>query len=158
PAVRCRLAEGERMLTLYHWEPNANSGKPMRTLAEKGSDYQSHYLDLLRFDQHQPACLRINPDGTIPALVHGDRVLTESTPMMDYIDEEFPGHRSSRRQRWSAGVCGRRRGRRWLRGSNCWSAHEQPDRAVSLGTQHPLPQAADRAARASSLASISLQP
>jgi GST-like protein len=79
------------MLTLYHWEPNANSGKPMLTLAEKGVAYESHYLDLLKFDQHQPGYLKINPDGTIPALVHNDRVLTESTPMMEYIDEEFDG-------------------------------------------------------------------
>jgi GST-like protein len=79
------------MLTLYHWEPNANSGKPMLTLAEKGVEYQSHYLDLLKFDQHQPEYLKVNPDGTIPALVHGGRVLTESTPMMEYIDEEFAG-------------------------------------------------------------------
>jgi GST-like protein len=79
------------MLTLYHWEPNANSGKPMLTLAEKGVEYQSHYLDLLKFDQHQPEYLKVNPDGTIPALVHGGRVLTESTPMMEYIDEQFDG-------------------------------------------------------------------
>jgi len=79
------------MLKLYHWEPNANSGKPMLTLAEKGVEYESHYLDLLKFDQHQPEYLRINPDGTIPALVHGDRVLTESTPMMEYVDEAFDG-------------------------------------------------------------------
>src|ERR1700722_6365947 len=79
------------MVTLYHWEPNANSGKPMLTLAEKGVEYQSHYLDLLKFDQHQSEYLRINPDGTIPAMVDGDRVLTESTPMMEYIDDEFPG-------------------------------------------------------------------
>jgi glutathione S-transferase/GST-like protein len=79
------------MLTLYHWEPNANSGKPMLTLAEKGVEYESHYLDLLEFDQHQPDYLKINPDGTIPALVHGDRILTESTPMMEYIDEQFEG-------------------------------------------------------------------
>ena len=26
------------MLALYHWEPNANSGKPMLALAEKGVD------------------------------------------------------------------------------------------------------------------------
>src|SRR5258708_11371604 len=78
-------------VTLYHWEPNANSGKPMLTLAEKGVAYDSHYLDFLRFDQHQPAHLAVNPDGTIPALVHGTRVLTESTPMMEYIDDEFPG-------------------------------------------------------------------
>lgn len=79
------------MLTLYHWEPNANSGKPMLALEEKGIEYQSHYLDLLNFDQHKPDYLQINPDGTIPALVHDDRVLTESTPMMEYIDETFEG-------------------------------------------------------------------
>ena len=76
---------------LYHWEPNANSGKPMLALAEKGVAYESHYLDLLKFDQHQPAYLAVNPDGTIPAMVHGSRVLTESTPMMEYVDDEFPG-------------------------------------------------------------------
>lgn len=79
------------MLTLYHWEPNANSGKPMLALAEKGVAYESHYLDLLKFDQHQPEYLKVNPDGTIPALVHDGRVLTESTPMMEYIDEQFEG-------------------------------------------------------------------
>jgi GST-like protein len=79
------------MLTLYHWEPNANSGKPMLALAEKGVAFESHYLDLLNFDQHQPEYLRLNPDGTIPALVHGELVLTESTPMMEYIDEAFDG-------------------------------------------------------------------
>jgi glutathione S-transferase len=79
------------MLKLYHWEPNANSGKPMLALAEKGVEYESHYLDLLSFDQHQPDYLAINPDGTIPALVDGDRVLTDSTPMMEYIDAAFDG-------------------------------------------------------------------
>jgi GST-like protein len=79
------------MLTLYHWEPNANSGKPMLTLAEKGVPYESRYTDLLEFDQHQPAYLQMNPDGTIPTMVHGDRVLTESTPMMEYVDEAFEG-------------------------------------------------------------------
>ena len=28
------------MLTLYHWEPNANSGKPMLTLAEKEGEIE----------------------------------------------------------------------------------------------------------------------
>jgi glutathione S-transferase/GST-like protein len=78
-------------VTLYHWEPNANSGKPMLTLAEKGVAYESRYLDLLQFDQHKPAYLAFNPDGTIPAMVHGSRVFTESTPMMEYIDDTFPG-------------------------------------------------------------------
>jgi len=79
------------MLKLYHWEPNANSGKPMLALAEKGVEFESHYLDLLSFDQHQPEYLAVNPDGTIPALVHDGLVLTESTPIMEYVDEAFDG-------------------------------------------------------------------
>ena len=77
--------------TLYHWEPNANSGKPMLTMVEKGVDFDSHYLDLLNFDQHKPDYLAINPQGTIPAMTHGDKVLTESSAMMEYIDEAFDG-------------------------------------------------------------------
>jgi GSH-dependent disulfide-bond oxidoreductase len=79
------------MLTLYHWEPNANSGKPMLTLAEKGVVYESRYTDLMKFDQHQPEYVKLNPDGTIPVVVHEGRVLTESTPMMEYVDEAFEG-------------------------------------------------------------------
>lgn len=79
------------MLTLYHWEPNANSGKPMLTLKEKGVAFESHYLDLLNFDQHNPEYLKINPNGTIPALVHDGLMLTESTAIMEYVDEAFPG-------------------------------------------------------------------
>lgn len=78
-------------VTLYHWEPNANSGKPMLALMEKGVPFASHYLDLLNFDQHQPDYLAINPQGTIPAMIHDGRVLTESTAIMEYVDEAFDG-------------------------------------------------------------------
>ena len=78
-------------VTLFHWEPNANSGKPMLALAEKGVAFESHYLDLLNFDQHKPDYLKINPQGTIPAMIHGDRVLTESTAIMEYADAAFDG-------------------------------------------------------------------
>lgn len=80
-------------VTLYHWEPNANSGKPMLALMEKGVPFVSHYLDLLNFDQHQPDYLAINPQGTIPAMTHDGRVLTESTAIMEYVDEAFDGPR-----------------------------------------------------------------
>jgi glutathione S-transferase/GST-like protein len=90
-------------VTLYHWEPNANSGKPMLALMEKGVAFNSHYLDLLNFDQHRPEYLAINPQGTIPAMVHGERVLTESTAIMEYVDEAFPGPKlmpADPRDRW----------------------------------------------------------
>ena len=80
-------------VTLYHWEPNANSGKPMLTLIEKGVRFESHYLDLLNFDQHKPEYLAVNPMGTIPAMTHDGKVLTESTAIMEYVEEAFPGPR-----------------------------------------------------------------
>lgn len=78
-------------VTLYHWEPNANSGKPMLALMEKGVPFASHYIDMLQFDQHKPEYLAINPQGTIPAMTHGSRVLTESTAIMEYVNAAFPG-------------------------------------------------------------------
>jgi glutathione S-transferase/GST-like protein len=76
---------------LYHWEPNANSGKPIIALIEKGVEFESCYTDLLAFDQHKPEYLAINPNGTIPALVHGNVTLSESTEMGEYIDSAFDG-------------------------------------------------------------------
>lgn len=104
-------------VTLYHWEPNANSGKPMLALLEKGVAFESHYLDLLNFDQHQPEYLAINPLGTIPAMRHGDQVLTESTAIMEYVEEAFTGPRlmpDDPRDRW--------RVRWWMKFMDQWLA------------------------------------
>ena len=76
---------------LYYWEPNANPGKVMFLFAEKGVAYEGHYVDLLGMEQHTPEYLALNPKGTIPTLVNGDQILTESTPMMEYIDAVFDG-------------------------------------------------------------------
>jgi GSH-dependent disulfide-bond oxidoreductase len=77
--------------TLYYWEPNANPAKAMFLFAEKGVSYEGHYVDLLGMEQHTPAYLALNPKGTIPTLVNGEQILTESTPMMEYIDATFDG-------------------------------------------------------------------
>jgi len=79
------------MLTLYHWEPNANSGKPIMALKEKGVPFESHWIDLQKFDHHQPDYLAINPMGTIPAMVHDGLMLFESTAIMEYVDDAFEG-------------------------------------------------------------------
>lgn len=81
---------------VYTWEPNSNSGKPLFVLNEKGAagdaiGFDYHYVSLPDFEQHAPEFLAINPDGTVPALVHGGRVFTESTPMCEYIDAAFAG-------------------------------------------------------------------
>lgn len=78
------------MLELYHGSPLANSLKALLPLKEKGLDFDSHYLDLLHFEQHEPWFLKINPNGQVPVLVHNGRTITESTVINEYVDESFP--------------------------------------------------------------------
>jgi glutathione S-transferase/GST-like protein len=84
------LGQGERP-AVYTWDPNSNSGKPLFVLNEKGVDFDYRYISLPDFEQHAPEYVAINPDGTVPALVHRGRVFAESTPMCEYIDKAFDG-------------------------------------------------------------------
>ncbi len=77
------------MIELYHAEPGSNSLKVLQAVHEKGVPFVSHYVDLRRFEQHDPEFLKINPAGQVPVLVHDGRVLTESTVINEYIDTVF---------------------------------------------------------------------
>jgi glutathione S-transferase/GST-like protein len=76
---------------VYTWEPNANSGKPLLCLHEKGVPFTHHYIDMGAHEHFSPEFLAINPDGTIPAVAHDGLIMTESTPAMEYIDDAFDG-------------------------------------------------------------------
>lgn len=78
------------MLSLYHYEPSANSMKPLLCLAEKGLAYESHYVDLHNFEQHAKEFVAINPNGQVPVLVHDGAVISESTVINEYLEEVFP--------------------------------------------------------------------
>jgi glutathione S-transferase len=78
------------MLDLHHAEPVANSMKVLLCLKEKGLEFTSHYVDLLRFEQHSEEFLKLNPNGQVPVLVHGGAVITESTVINEYLDDAFP--------------------------------------------------------------------
>lgn len=78
------------MLELYHAEPVANSMKCLHCLKEKRLEFVSHYVDLLRFEQHSPEFVRINPNGQVPVLVHDGAIITESTVINEYLDDVFP--------------------------------------------------------------------
>ena len=78
------------MLDLYHAEPAANSMKPLICLKEKGLEFVSHYVDLLRFEQHSEEFVKLNPNGQVPVLVHDGAVITESTVINEYLEDAFP--------------------------------------------------------------------
>ncbi len=78
------------MLDLHHWEPTSNSGEVLILLKEKGVDFTSRYVDILAFEQHAPAFLKINPCAQVPVLVHEGRTLTETGFILQYLDAVFP--------------------------------------------------------------------
>ena len=71
------------MATLYH-SPNARSLRVLWTLEELGASVE---VKTLPFPPRvkQPDYLSVSPAGTIPALVDGDRVLTESLAICEYV-------------------------------------------------------------------------
>lgn len=91
-ATTSETACNERPI-VYTWDPNSNAGKPLFVLGEKRAAFEYRYIDLLRFEQHAPEFLAINPAGTVPVLLLGARTFTESTPMCEYIDAIFEGPR-----------------------------------------------------------------
>jgi glutathione S-transferase len=62
-------------------------------LLEKGLHWTTRLLDLTRLEQKSPAYLALNPNGVVPTLLHGDRVIYESNVITEYLDEVFPAPR-----------------------------------------------------------------
>ena len=75
---------------LFHGLASTCSKKVRLCLYEKNIPFQSHLLDLQKFDQHRPEFLAINPNGVVPALVFEGRPVIESTVIIEYLDDAFP--------------------------------------------------------------------
>lgn len=77
-------------LKYYHAEPLANSLKSMIPLKEKGLAYESHYVDLHKFEQHSDWFVAINPEGQVPVLDHDGTIITHTTVINEYLEDAFP--------------------------------------------------------------------
>jgi len=78
------------MLKLYHAEPVANSLKTLITVKEKALEFESIYVDLHKFEQHDPWFVAINPDGQVPVLDHDGHIITHTTVIGEYLEDAFP--------------------------------------------------------------------
>lgn len=77
-------------LKLYHAEPAANSLKALIPLKEKGLQFESVYVDLHKFEQHEPWFVALNPEGQVPVLVHHGDIITHTTVISEYLEDAFP--------------------------------------------------------------------
>lgn len=78
------------MIDLYTWA-TPNGWKISVTLEELGLPYTVHPIDIGKGEQKQPAYLKINPNGRIPAIVdreEGDFPIFESGAIMIYLAEK----------------------------------------------------------------------
>jgi len=76
-------------LTLYHAAPSRSSIVRWM-LEELGEPYDVYLLSLSKGEQAKPDYLAINPMGKVPALKHGDTVITEAAAICTYLADEFP--------------------------------------------------------------------
>ena len=79
----------DRRVTLYH-SPHTRSTGALILLEELGAPYDLHVLNMKAGEQRQPAYLAVNPMGKVPALRHGDAIITEQVAVYLYLADLFP--------------------------------------------------------------------
>ena len=78
------------MLELYHHGSSVCAAKARFAINEKGVPWTGHYIDILKGEQFDPAYLKLNPKGVVPALDHDGRIVIESSLICEYLDDCFP--------------------------------------------------------------------
>jgi glutathione S-transferase len=77
-------------IVLFH-SPNTRSSATLTLLEELGAPYELRVLNMQAGEQRQPAYLAVNPLGKVPAILHGDVLVTEQVAIVLYLGDLFPG-------------------------------------------------------------------
>ncbi|CAN5508128.1 glutathione S-transferase [soil metagenome] len=80
--------DAKRHVTLFH-APNSRSLGALVLLDELNADYELRVLDLKAGAQRDPSYLAINPMGKVPALLHGDALVTEQAAVYMYLADLY---------------------------------------------------------------------
>jgi glutathione S-transferase len=77
-------------MKLYVNLSSPNVRRVRLTAAVLGVELEETKLDLSKGEQKSPEYLTLNPNGTVPTLVDGEFVLTESRAIMQYLASKKP--------------------------------------------------------------------
>jgi maleylpyruvate isomerase len=77
-------------MRLYDYWRSSAAYRVRIALNVKGLAYQPVLVDLRDGAQRAPEFLKINPQGLVPVLEDGDAVLTQSLPILNYLEERYP--------------------------------------------------------------------
>jgi glutathione S-transferase len=78
-----------RKLVFFH-SPNTRSAGARVLLEELGVPYEMHVINMKAGEQRQPEFLKVNPMGKVPAVLHGDQLITEQVALYIYLPDIFP--------------------------------------------------------------------
>jgi glutathione S-transferase len=76
-------------ITLFH-APQTRSCGTLALLEELNAPYKLHALNMKAGEQRQSAYLSLNPMGKVPAILHGDTLITEQVAIGIYLADLFP--------------------------------------------------------------------
>src|SRR5438034_11458835 len=82
--------EDRHAITLYDSHGSPCARRVRAVLLEKRKKWTTRLVDLTRMEQKRPEYLALNPNGVVPTLVHGDRVLYESKVITEDPDDGLP--------------------------------------------------------------------
>ena len=76
-------------VTFFH-APNSRSGGARALLEELGMPFDMHVLNFKKGEQRQTEYLAVNPMGKVPAIRHGDALITEQPAVFMYLADLYP--------------------------------------------------------------------
>lgn len=82
------MAANDR-ITLFH-SPNTRSTGALALLEELGVPYDLQVIDMKGGEQRRPPYLAVNPMGKVPAVRHGDALITEQGAIFIYLADLYP--------------------------------------------------------------------
>jgi glutathione S-transferase len=77
------------MLTLYHHNISVCAQKVRVQLDEKRIPWQGREVDLMKGEHLSAEFLKLNPRGLVPVLVHDGVAISESTVILEYVEDVF---------------------------------------------------------------------
>ena len=99
-SLQALLASGKRPVLYQFWRSSA-SWRVRWALLIKGVPFERVHVDLLNGEQDRDGYRARSPIGTVPALQVGERLLSESVAILEWLEESVPEPRLYPRDPWA---------------------------------------------------------
>ncbi|CAG2206933.1 GDAP1 [Mytilus edulis] len=78
----------DNKFTLYYFQASYYSQKAVLALFEKGCPFNRKIINIQNGEQRTPEYMKMNPQGLVPLLKDGEKIVVESEKIIDYVDDQ----------------------------------------------------------------------